>query len=276
MIRSRVSGHFLEATKGRIFVLVRQPATVARGCVLVIPPFAEEMNKCRRMVTEVALGLAAQGVATVVPDLFGTGDSEGDFADGDWPTWQDDVGSVVRWMRDQGMPATNLLSIRLGCALTLSCATSQVFPPVRSTVLWQPTFDGGRFLQQFLRLRTAASLMEDRKETVPGLRKQLTDGVTLEVAGYRLSSRLASDLDALKVPYALPGELGAVAWLEVVRDVGAGLPLPSVELIGRSRQQGQSVDEMAFAGEPFWAATEIVTNEAVVRHSIEFLSRRAE
>ena len=54
----------------------------------MVPPFAEEMNKCRPMVTEVALGLAESGIASIVPDLYGTGDSGGDFSEGDWETWQ--------------------------------------------------------------------------------------------------------------------------------------------------------------------------------------------
>ena len=54
MSRRSVSGQFIDGAKGPIFVLAREPAAGVRGCVLVVPPFAEEMNKCRRMVTEVA------------------------------------------------------------------------------------------------------------------------------------------------------------------------------------------------------------------------------
>jgi hypothetical protein len=61
---ARLTGHFIAGPKGPIFVLLREPPDASRGCVIVVPPFAEEMNKCRRMVTEVAVGLAI--VMTVV------------------------------------------------------------------------------------------------------------------------------------------------------------------------------------------------------------------
>ena len=79
MSRTTFSGEFVAGTKGPIFVLLRKPLVPPRGCVLVVPPFAEEMNKCRRMVTELAIRLAEQGIATLQPDFYGTGDSAGDF-----------------------------------------------------------------------------------------------------------------------------------------------------------------------------------------------------
>ena len=94
---ARISGHFVQSGKGPIFVLRRVPVGPVAGTVLVVPPFAEEMNKCRRIVTEVALGLADRGVATLVPDLHGTGDSAGDFAEADWATWCGNLADAVEW-----------------------------------------------------------------------------------------------------------------------------------------------------------------------------------
>ena len=73
---------FIETEHGRLFCLLRTPAPApGQKVVLVIPPFAEEMNKSRRMFTLLADALGQQDIALCVFDLFGTGDSSGDFAD---------------------------------------------------------------------------------------------------------------------------------------------------------------------------------------------------
>ena len=61
------------------------PGLAPRGDVLVLPAFAEEMNRCRAMVALQARAWSAQGVGTLVVDGFGTGDSAGEFADATWP-----------------------------------------------------------------------------------------------------------------------------------------------------------------------------------------------
>ncbi len=272
MSRTNVSGHFIDGAKGPIFVLLRRPVTSQAGCVLVVPPLAEEMNKTRRMVTEVALGLADRGFATLVPDLYGTGDSGGDFADADWTTWQDDLRRVAQWAAVEGAPVTGMLATRLGCALAATALASGAMGPVERTVLWQPVFDGGRFLAQFLRLRTAASLMEDRKESLVELRDRLQRSEAVEVAGYALSGALAADLDAVRSPAGLPREFGHVCWMEVVRAAGSEFPVPSQSMIEQTRSSGGTVVVSAHVVEPFWAATEIVRAPGMVADTVRFLA----
>ncbi len=57
----------------------------------MLPPFAEEMNKCRRMMALTAYALQAAGLDVLFVDLFGTGDSGGDFADGSLEVWRSDL-----------------------------------------------------------------------------------------------------------------------------------------------------------------------------------------
>jgi hypothetical protein len=147
---------------------------------------------------------------------------------------------------------------------------------VTRTVLWQPVFDGTRFLTQFLRLRTAASLMEDRKESVADLRAQLKAGEAIEVAGYRLSGELANDLDAVAAPERLPAAFGDVSWLEVVRDAESPLPAPAMKLIDQTRAQGGTITSCGLPGEPFWSSTEIVVNRSVVSATLSNFSGRGQ
>jgi exosortase A-associated hydrolase 2 len=267
-----VSGTFIDGAKGPIFVLLRQPGTPAAGCVMVVPPFGEEMNKSRRMVTDLALALAERRIATLVPDLYGTGDSGGDFVEADWAGWQDDLVRTARWSATRGLPITGALATRLGCALAAAVLASGAVGSVTKAVLWQPVFDGGRFLTQFLRLRTAASLMADRKESIAELRGRLQAGEVVEVAGYGLTGALAADLDAVVTPQHLPPQLGHVAWMEVVREAAAELPLPSTRLIDQTRYAGGRVDVQRFLAEPFWASTEIVRNREMISAAVQFLT----
>jgi hypothetical protein len=166
---------------------------------------------------------------------------------------------------------TGVLAIRLGCALAAEALAAGELSSVTRSVLWQPVFDGDRCLVQFLRLRIAANLANDIKESVAELRHRLEVGETLEVAGYRLSGQLADDLSSLEPPSRLPSGLGEIAWLEVVREAGGHLPAPSRDLIERSRAQGGQVCELATVGEPFWTSTEIVVVPQVVSATVGHL-----
>lgn len=266
--RVSVSGHYIHGDAGPLFVLLREPPGARRG-VLVVPPFAEEMNKCRRMVTELAHRLVHRGLAVVVPDLFGTGDSGGDFSDGSWECWQRDIRSVLRWCETRSIESYGLLAIRLGAALAASAMSSYKVRSFDRTVLWQPVFGGSRYLGQFLRLRIAASISSDQqRETVSGLRERLANGDTLEVAGYRISGRLAAELELVEAPLDLPAGFGAVHWLEIQRDDAVPVSMSITRLIESSRRTGGAAELHIVRGEPFWASTEVVLNKQLLDSSI--------
>lgn len=242
----------------------------------MVPPFGEEMNKCRRMMTSVALALAQIDIASAVLDLYGTGDSGGDFADADWATWRNDVARAGQWCSEHGLAVTGLLAIRLGCSLAAAVVGSGAVRPVQRTVMWQPMFDGSRFLNHLLRLRLAALLAEqDRRETMAELRTRLKSGEIVEVAGYELSGRLAEDLETLPRITQLPGQFGDIHWMEIVREAGLAVPPPSQQLIDATRTAGGQITCNVFAGEPFWSTTEIVENAAVVQATVDALSGSA-
>lgn len=272
MSRHGLSGEFIAGAKGPIFVLLRRPPRLARNCVLVVPPFAEEMNKCRRMVTEAALQLVGRGVAVVLPDLHGTGDSGGDFSEATWQAWLGDLTRTAKRAAEQGHAVTGILAIRLGCALATGAIVSGALPAVARSALWQPVFDGSRFLTQFLRLRLAANFTDDRKESLAELRHRLAAGEALEVSGYRLSGRLAADLDSLIPPMLLPTGLGEAAWFEAMRDKASGLAPPSQALIAQTRERGGSIRDVSVTGEPFWTSTEIVVIQELVAATVAHLS----
>ena len=129
------------------------------------------MNKSRKMLTDVGIELAKRGIGSVIVDPYGTGDSDGDFSQADWARWQRICSKPSHGARG-GAESHRLLGVRLGCALGARVVRDAI-PGLAHTVFWQPVLDGSRFLDQFLRLRVAASMMEqDRKESTADLRAQ--------------------------------------------------------------------------------------------------------
>ena len=73
---------------GRRFAVYHAPAVdQMRGQIVYLHPFAEEMNKSRRMAALQSRALASAGFAVRQLDLLGSGDSEGDFGDASWDLW---------------------------------------------------------------------------------------------------------------------------------------------------------------------------------------------
>lgn len=245
------------AGKGRIFVLARHPKSFSGQCVLVVPPFAEEMNKSRKMVTELAQRLNARGVGVVIPDFFGTGDSEGDFAQTDCETWLDDLRATEKWMREKNWSVISVLGIRMGCIIAAEYLRRRD-QPVARTVFWQPMPDGARALDQFLRLRVAASLMEDKKETVADLKAQIATGALVEVAGYGISKQLVMQIEQLKLLNCVSTNVGKLHWFEVLRSAEAAVPVPTTKSFEQLQAKEIAATLQTMVGEPFWASTEIV------------------
>jgi exosortase A-associated hydrolase 2 len=273
--RGSLSGHFLGDPGRRAFVLLREPAAAAPrdGSVLVVPPFGEEMNKSRRMIAETSQRLCGAGVTVVLPDLFGTGDSEGEFRDATVERWIEDLSSASRLVESRGQPVRAILAVRLGSALAEAAARAGAVPAVATSVWWQPVLDGKRHLAQFLRLRVAAGSMRgDDPDTVEGLRGRSAAGETIAVAGYELSPVLVRGLEALATD-GLPPQVGALHWIEFVREAGAAPPLPATRFVDRARAAGASAALETVAAEPFWSSSEIVRVPQAIEQTAAVLAR---
>jgi exosortase A-associated hydrolase 2 len=266
-----LAARFIERAGQRILLVTWRPPAQQGSAVLIAPPFAEEMNKSRRMLAEVGRALALRGMAAVLPDLGGTGDSSGEFRDAGWESWREDLLAAAAWSASEGWPVVALLAVRSGCILGAQAASGLPAGLAR-TVFWQPVADGERFLTQFLRLRVAAAAVAGGRESVALLRQQLSAGQSLEVAGYELSPRLAGELAGLRLAAHLTPALGALHWLEVGREPGAPLPEASQSVIAAARSAGVSVTARSVAGEPFWSSTEIVQIPELLQLTVQTLA----
>jgi exosortase A-associated hydrolase 2 len=225
--------------------------------VVVVPAFAEEMNRSRRMVALQAQQLAENGLRVVVFDFFGTGDSEGEFGDARWEGWVEDLRTIASWSRAGRDERISLLAIRLG-ALVAMDARVAVAGDGRS-VFWQPCASGKAYLRQFLRLRVAEKLINNKSdaESVSALLARLTEGESLEIAGYELAAALALAIQSRTFEGAVPQGIPALRWFDLVAAEGDPLPPATAATVDRWVGTGMVVDAEAVPGDPFWSLQEI-------------------
>lgn len=262
---------FLPAGDGeQRLCLFHAPAGAPRSKVLYLHPFAEEMNKSRRMVALACRALAEAGHAVLQIDLRGCGDSSADFGNASWTDWQADVGLALaeldRRVPDSVAAPLWLWSLRAGALLAATDWGRLV-----NHLVWQPMTNGKLALQQFLRLKLAAEMASGAsKGLMDQLKTELAAGRPVEIAGYRLGSALASGLEAAK--FAPTGTPGRIEWLELSTREDATLTPVSEQAIKAWQNAGWTVRPQIVQGPGFWATSEIELAPALIARTVEALT----
>ncbi len=264
---------FLPTEDGELFVLRFAPLERPRGVVVFVPPFAEEMNRCRHMISRQARRLADRGITAVIFDLVGTGDSAGLFGDTSWDAWQRNLLRVIEHAQLQSAPKLWLLGVRLGALLALEASASRT-GDIDGVVMWNPVVSGKTYMNQFLRLRLIAGMMgTDRsKETLKDLHAKLEANGELEVAGYRLSRALLDEINGRKLAELLL-EAPRVRWIELVATEGQSLPLPAAKAAQRAADRGSDFSLRSAAGPQFWATQELALAPSLLDVTCEELEK---
>lgn len=255
--------------RGRRFAIHHAPARrAARSAIVYLHPLAEEMNKSRRMAALAARALAADGHAVLQVDLYGCGDSEGDFAEAGWDDWVDDALAAMRWLQQSAPAAPVFWGLRAGCLVAAQAACAA--PAPSALALWQPPLDGRTVLQQFLRVGAAARFGAGTvKEYLAEARQSLAGGREVEIAGYRLGRRLADGIEASRL--APCAGIRRVHWFELSMRPEAALPPASTAAIAAWTDAGVAVDAQLIAGPAFWQSAEIVDVPALVAATVHGL-----
>lgn len=272
---------FLEAPDGRrlFTVLFEDAAAPRRRPVLYLPPFAEEMNRTRRMAALTARALAAEGHATLIVDATGTGDSSGDFAAATWRRWAQDFEFAARWLASHAGAAPMLLAARSGALLAPALLASGA-AAADTLALWQPVTNGKQFLTQFLRLKLAAEMAGGGEGADAGgtkaLRETLAAGESIEVAGYEIHPELASGLEAATLGAAALSGVKRLAWLESGASASGGkapalLPA-SVRVLEAVKAGGADIQSAAFAEPPYWVTPETSIAPGVIAATRAFFA----
>lgn len=266
-----MSPFFLDCPNGSLFALYWSAVTTPpKQAVLYVPAFAEEMNKARRMVALQARALADKGYAVLVLDLLGTGDSAGDFAEASWEVWLSNLACGIAWLKAQGIVQVDLWGLRTGALLAMDFVNR--YPgKIARLLLWQPVLNGDSFVTQFLRLRVAASMMNNDmpKEKTSDLKKRLLDGQAIEVAGYGLNPELMNPLMTLRADQLSLKNIKEVALFEVVASEDTPVSISNSHFCSQLQDQGIKTSLTKIIGDSFWASQEITEAPDLIKMTCE-------
>lgn len=99
---------FLPGESGRLFAIYQHPITRKFSSetrdIVYIHPFADEMNKSRRMAALQAKAFSRVGFGVLQIDLYGCGDSSGEFSEARWHIWKENIDTAVNWLMKKKYP----------------------------------------------------------------------------------------------------------------------------------------------------------------------------
>ena len=247
-----------------------RPDGEARGGVLYVPPFAEEMNKSRRMAALTAEAMARDGWAVLSLDLRGCGDSSGDFGDATWQDWVDDVERGWGWLAANVTGPLVGWGLRAGALLLSSWAAGR--GRRLPLLLWHPVASGKQHFNQFLRVRGVSKMLEasDARSEIATMREAIAAGQSVEVAGYLVAAELAAGVEAAGLTFA-SADAGPVAILELGQSERDILTPALQGVADRMVGAGLQVSTAALAGPSFWQTQEIELCPVLIDRSVAAL-----
>jgi exosortase A-associated hydrolase 2 len=266
---ARPEAFFLPRPNGERLCIYHRPQGDPQAAVVYVHPLAEEMNKSRRMAALQSRALAAAGVAVLQIDLLGCGDSSGDFGDAGWSDWVDDVVAASAWLQRRAPVPLWLWGLRAGCLL--ACAAAARLDAPARLLFWQPSANGKLVLQQFLRLKLAAQMLDGAgKAALEQARRDLAAGRTVDIAGYALSAALADGLEQARL--AAPPQAERLEWFELSTRTDATLAPASTQTLAAWQQGGCRVHSQLVTGAAFWQTTEIEEAPALIEATLGALA----
>ncbi len=179
--------------------IARGPEKDAHTTIVFVPPFAEEMNRCRRWLSLTAAHLEAQNIQTLIFDLPGTGDSPQPFAEATWESWVEATRRAIAWASQNG--PLLVAGVRFGALLADAVATDKF-----RLINIAPMADGSTVVRNFLRAGG------------PNAQNMLEKTGVAHIAGYVLRKSLADAIAAQKLAGSAPAldvSGHAHPWLQV-------------------------------------------------------------
>lgn len=246
-----------------LYFLIRAPQKTPAlpPTVLFVPPFAEERNRSRHLMSRTAEALAQAGISSIVFDLSGTGESHGEFRAATLTRWAEEIKAVAREMADQAGQTITLITIRAG--FLFADTLWQAKDVVSGAVTWAPVLDGALHMKQFLRVRHAqlkerAAQSGQPAPPVSSLIDRLRDEGWLECAGYPLSDTLYQEFNGKRTPQ--PPQFPLLV-LDPVREA-----LPDALLSSERSVAFRHIDEPAF-----WQNAEPSDNPSLVAETVAWV-----
>jgi exosortase A-associated hydrolase 2 len=206
-------------------------------------------------------------------DLYGTGDSEGAFADARWETWRDDVRAAGACLRARGRSRIGLWGMRLGGLLALDT----VFDDPGSfdhVLLWEPVVSGKAFMDQFLRIGIAEGMESGgRSISLNEMRLKLSRTEPVEVAGYVVSRILTHAIDRSDLPELVDRLRIPLTWIDCAP------PSPDRrDIIDETARlcaaRGKPLTYLTVRTQPFWSVINAVAGSGLVDTTVKAVLER--
>jgi len=225
--------HWLgDSTRYLYAVLHRAAVPGARLGVLLVPPLFHEQPRSRRLLAEVAAGLAAAGLPSMRFDFFGTADSAGSSDQLDFDSMCLDLEIAAKALQAESGVAAVAVLVWRGAALPVARWVRDGAAPAL-VVLWEPVFDGAQWLQELEREDAMERCSPDRY----GVARPLADAAgDQQLMGVAVSQRLRGDIAGTRLVDAdsmggrrcwavlRPGSLRPALALERVFELPADAP----------------------------------------------------
>ncbi|CAM3880167.1 alpha/beta hydrolase family protein [Rheinheimera salexigens] len=259
---------FFKFTAGQNFLLF-SPTPVMQHAVIVLPPFAEEMNKSRHIFKQLFNKLAEQNQYGFMLDNYGTGDSEGDLDQASITLWRADLELLIQQIANWGFLTISFISLRFGTLQLFDLLNHYKLPlPIKQVVLWQPMFDPARFWQQFCRIKVAEAMANGDKVSQKQIEQQLEQGDIIEIAGYPIN--LAFYKSVQHINATLPSVLtkAQLSWFELSMLDNIAIPVQNMR---ENLVSKYSLNFKQIKADAFWQTTELASADELIALTVQQL-----
>lgn len=259
---------FMKGCRGHILL---QASTVPQSehAVLILPPFAEEMNKSRHIISQLMQQNKQAGISSFMLDHYGTGDSEGDLDLATTDIWRQDLQLLLAQLQTAGFSRLSVVAIRFGAMQLFDLLNHQPLAlQLDKVVLWQPLLDISRFWLQLYRLKITEQMALGQKLTQAELEQSLQQDNTLEIAGYPISKAFSESTRQLNIQPPAILATASNCWFEISQ-------LPNVAATTQKAvthyQQSFPLSFQHISNAPFWNTQELATADNLINATRQFL-----
>jgi exosortase A-associated hydrolase 2 len=231
----------------RLFGILDAPDDAHTGIVFC-PPFGDEMASTYAALAVWGKQLAKLGFAVLRFHPYGTGESEGTFAEFTVQGALSDISTAVRHLRERvGAERVGLLGTRFGGFLAAQSVLSE---PAAFLILWSPIIDSRQYFRNLLRMQLAADLIHMQvgrvRTSTQSMVQDFQAGRSVDVLGSEFSPQLYLDMtEGPGWPQQFP-QVG-VLWLSRLAE-GAQAEAP----VHAWKDSGCDVDLNLLPEAPFW------------------------
>ena len=189
--------------RSHLFLAHYSPVNPSSGsnqaqAIILVPPFAEEMNRAKRMYVLCARMLANSGYHVFFFDHSGTGDSSGEWGDFTYQDWLSDLTTIWQFANNIASDVS-FIALRFG-ALLLADALANQQLVAEKCIFWDPIENGEILTRQLVRMKIAAAMADDAKKiTSKEVMQAMQEKGFLESAGYHITHDMYEQINTKKL-----------------------------------------------------------------------------